>query len=74
MVAGKITHLAGKTGTAIGKKNFGFAETTGIEQNITARRMHGVIFKSKACIKIAQRHPDGFAAPAGMNDLVFEGQ
>src|SRR5690606_34505211 len=46
----------------------------GIKQDITARRMAGMVFEPCAELEIAERDPDRLAAPARMDDLIAERQ
>ena len=70
MIAGELSQLAGETLAAVGKEKFSFAEFSGVQENVAARRVACRILEIEPKIEIAQRYPDGFAAPARVNDLV----
>src|ERR1700722_7931082 len=72
MIARELAHLAGEMHAAIGQQDFGFADTTGIENDLAGRWIAGVVFVRDTEIEIAERHPDPLAAPADMNSLAFE--
>src|SRR5689334_14782374 len=57
MVAGKLSHFAGKAHAAIGKENLGFADAAGVKDDLTGRGKARVVLVAKAEIEIAQRNP-----------------
>src|ERR1700722_4558518 len=68
MVTGELSHLAGEPSSAIGQKNFSFADPAWIQQDMSRSRVAGVVFEAEAEVKIAKRNPTGFTTPADMND------
>src|SRR5437763_12559388 len=72
MVAGELAHLAGEVHTAIGKKNFGFADAAGIKNDLAGRGIAGVVLVGHSEVEITKRHPDALAAPAHMDRLALE--
>src|SRR5271168_3340576 len=56
----------------IGQQNFGLADTAGIKDYLTRRRIAGVVLIANAKVQIAERHPDAFAAPAHMDKFAVE--
>src|SRR6185312_3389148 len=59
MIARELAHLARKMHSPVGEQDFGFADATGIEDDLPRRGIAGVVFVSDAEIEIAERHPDG---------------
>src|SRR5581483_329697 len=74
VVAGELAHLAGEVHAAIGNQDFGFTDTTRIEDDLTRRGITSVVLVGKTEIEIAERHPHALAAPAHMNDALSIGQ
>ena len=74
VISGELADFAGEAGGAVGEENFGFAEATRVEQELTDAGMAGVILEGDAEIEVAQGYPGGFSTPTGMDQLVLKGQ
>ena len=74
VITGELPHLAGKTATAIGKEDLGFAVATGVKEDIATGGMAGVIFKADVELKVSQGNPRRFPAPSSVNNLIAKGQ
>ena len=74
VVAGQLTHLAGKAAGPIGHDDFCLAVATGVEENVSHRGVAGVVLKTHAQRPLAQRHQDALAAPAHMDEFLPVGQ
>src|SRR5262249_28027100 len=57
---------------AIGKQDFGFADTAGIKDDLAGRGIAGVVLVGDAEVEIAERHPHALPAPAHMDRLALE--
>ena len=74
MIARQLSHLAGEAAASIGQDDLGLAVAARIEQDVSDRRMAGVILEADAELEFAQRDPDTLAAPADVNDFLAIGQ
>src|SRR4029079_13554498 len=72
MIAGELSHLAGEPHAAIGEQDLSLADATGIKDDLTRRRIAGVVLVSDAEVAIAERDPHRLPAPAHVHHLALE--
>src|SRR4051812_24784913 len=72
MVAGELAHLAGEAHATIGEQDLGFADASGVEDDLARRRIAGVVLISDSEVEIAERNPDSLPAPAHVHYLALE--
>src|ERR1700679_1288418 len=60
MISRELTDLAGETHIAVGEQDLGFADAAGIEDDLTRRRIAGVVLVAQPKIEIAKRDPAPF--------------
>src|SRR5262245_6749072 len=71
VVAGELADLAGEASAAVGKKDLGFAEAAGVEEDLAGGGMAGVVLIAHVQVELAEGDPAGLAAPARMDDLLL---
>jgi hypothetical protein len=74
VVACELAQLARETCCTIGKQDLGFAQSAGVEQDISRRRIAGRILDPYIQIEIPQRNPACLPAPARVDKLLSVGQ
>src|SRR5258708_12966303 len=60
VVTGERPRLAGEAGRAVRKEDLRLADPAGVEQQLTRRRVAGVVLQAKPGPEVAQRHPRTF--------------
>jgi len=66
VVAGKVSHLAGKGRASIGEKDLRFTVSAWVEEDVPTGGMDGVVLEGHTGLQITERNPDRLTAPAHM--------
>src|SRR5260370_10422892 len=74
MIAGQLAGLAREHRRAIGKQDLGLADAAWVEQQVSRRRVARVVLVAEVEVEVTERNPTCLAAPAGLDQLAFEGQ
>src|SRR6266568_1742999 len=74
VVSRQLSNFTGETSAPVGKKDFRFAEPTGIEQYLTGSREAGVVLIANLQGEITKWNPACLATPTRVYELVAERQ
>ena len=74
VVPGQRSHLAGEATGAVREDDLCFTVPTRVKKNVANGWMAGVIFKAHTKLKVSQRDPASFSAPANVNEFLPIGQ
>ena len=74
MIDRQLAHLAGETRATVGKSEFRFAGSCWVEQHISSGRVARSVFRPGTQIKLTERDPCSFAAPACLDQPIGKRQ